>query len=452
MTPLRISVLILLASALTAPAAVTVITERNENDDATARFMFENIPAPSKNDAASGMEFRLVDGNRDTNGGKLNILNDGTVPSGSDNPRDNFFLAAGTDGGRIMVNLGKVIDIKQINTYSWHNSKRGPQVFTLYASDGQAQGFNAEPKRGTDPVKCGWQHVANVDTRPPEGKPGGQYAACISESGGSIGKYRYLLFDISRTDGKDAFDNTFLSEIDVIDRNGPEPIPIDVASMKLIRDTLEIENGKYKIIIDTSETPELTEWTRTELAPMLKEWYPRLIKLLDSRGYEPPVKFSVFFDSDMEGVAATGGTKITCAAKWVGGNLKGEALGAIFHEMVHVVQQYGVIPEGSQKPPGWLVEGMTDYLRFFIFEPQTNGARITKNNIKNARYDGSYRITAAFLNWVSEKHGKDFVTKLNAGIREGRYGEELWKQLSGHTVHELGEAWKSDLEKSFENK
>lgn len=442
-------ILSLMISVWPAHGSINTVIRTNTDEDASARFMFDAIPAPSKNDAASDAIFKIIDGIRDTNGGDLDTLHDGKSASGSDDPRASFFFAGGTDGGRIMIDLGRVIDIRQINTYSWHRNERGPQVYVLYAGNGQAAGFNAEPKRNTDPTGCGWKRIANIDTRPGKDNPGGQYAASISGSENSIGKYRYLLLDISRTDGQKPFDNTFFNEIDVIDRNGPVPIPIDAASARLIRDI--IETGKYKIIVDTSETPELTEWTRKELAPMLKEWYPRLAeKILPSKGYEPPLKFSVFFDSDMKGVAATGGTKVTCAGKWIGDNLKGEALGAIFHEMVHVVQQYGVIPDGSEKPSGWLVEGITDYLRFFIFEPQTHGAEINKHNINNAKYDGSYRITANFLNWVSEKHGKDFVTKLNAGIREGRYGEELWKQLSGQTVEQLGESWKKDMQKKIE--
>jgi hypothetical protein len=36
-----------------------------------------------------------------------------------------------------------------------------------------------------------------------------------------LGKYRYLLFDISRTGLHKSGDNTFFSEIDVVDGNAP---------------------------------------------------------------------------------------------------------------------------------------------------------------------------------------------------------------------------------------
>ena len=39
------------------------------------------------------------------------------------------------------------------------------------------------------------------------------------------------------------------------------------------------------------------------------------------------------------------------------------------------------------------------------------------------------------------------MAKLNAAIREGRYSENLWKDLTGATVQDLGQTWKADLEK-----
>lgn len=49
---------------------------------------------------------------------------DGKLPSEEDQPAANFFFNAGTEGGRIVVDLGSVIDVKQVNTYSWHPGER----------------------------------------------------------------------------------------------------------------------------------------------------------------------------------------------------------------------------------------------------------------------------------------------------------------------------------------
>jgi hypothetical protein len=75
--------------------------------------------------------------------------------------------------------------------------------------------FNAGPKRGVDPVTCGWQFIATVSTLK-DGEEGGQYAVSVTNSNGNLGKYRYLLFDCYVTEMNDDWGNTFYSEVDVV--------------------------------------------------------------------------------------------------------------------------------------------------------------------------------------------------------------------------------------------
>jgi len=198
------------------------VGEECNRDDATPEFKFKKIAGPVKDDAASKAKFTIVDGTVDENSGGLDVMHDGKLPVEEDQPERNFFFAPGEDGGRLAIDLGKAIDVKQVNTYSWHPDTRGPQVYKLYAADGSEKGFNGQPKKGTDPAKCGWKLIASVDTR---GKAagGGQYGVSIADSGRAIGKYRYLLFDISATEKDDLYGNTFFSRINVIDANRPKP-------------------------------------------------------------------------------------------------------------------------------------------------------------------------------------------------------------------------------------
>jgi hypothetical protein len=433
-------------------AEIKVVTERNSNDNARSGFTFKNVPAPSQNDAATKATFTLVDGRRGGNGGDLAKLHDGKLPTEEDQPAENFFFGAGTAGGRLLVDLRATVAVKQINTYSWHANTRGPQVYQLYVGDANAAGFDAQPKKGTDPATCGWRLVAKVDTRPAGKEPGGQYGVSIGDSGGLIGKYRYLLFDIARTEETDPFGNTFYSEIDVVDPTTPPVVaaPAGTVVGEIRRETVETAGGTYQIVIDTSETPDLTEWAHRELAPVVREWYPKLVKILPSEGYEAPRKVSITFSANMRGVAATGGTRVRCAAGWFRQNLQGEAKGAVVHELGHVVQNYGLARRTNRnatRTPGWVVEGICDYIRWFLYEPQTHGADITARNIARARYDGNYRISANFIHWVTEKYDQDIVRKLNAAARAGKYNEDLWKTATGRTVQELGDEWKAEMEK-----
>jgi hypothetical protein len=207
-----------------------------------------------------------------------------------------------------------------------------------------------------------------------------------------------------------------------------------------------VEADKYRITIDTSQTADLRDWARTELAPAVREWYPKLVEMLPSEGYEAPTNVVITFSPDMRGVAAAGGNRIRCAAEWFRKNLKGEAKGAVIHELVHVVQNYGWgrrnNPDAT-RTPGWIVEGIPDYIRWFKYEPESKGAEITERNFSRARYDANYRITGNFLNWVAQKHGDAFIQKLNAAARHGKYNEDLWKEHTGKTVQELGDEWRA---------
>jgi len=437
----------ILISTQASRAEIKTLVERNSNAEASPGFKFRTVPPPSKSDAATGARFTIVDGDVDANGGDIGKLHDGKVPNEEDQPFENFFFNAGAKGGRFMIDLGRAIEIKQINTYSWHPTTRGPQVYALYASGNDGE-LIAAPKNGTDPASAGWKLLARVDTRAKSDQSGGQYGVSIVDSEGPVGKYRYLLFDISRTEDADAFGNTFYSEIDVIDRDAPEVAETAVA--KSITKDFEAEGGKYRFTIDTSAAPDLTEWAERELAPVVQAWYPKLVKMLPSEGYEAPARVTILFREGMGRTpASAGGNRINCNTGWFKANLKGEARGSVVHEMVHVVQQYGRARRNNPqatRTPGWLVEGIADYIRWFLYEPETKGAEITKRNISRARYDANYRITGNFLNWVTGKYDRDLVVKLNAAAREGKYSEELWKQCAGKTVQELGDEWRKEME------
>ena len=215
----RFAVVMVLGFVTAASAQVKVLIDRNTGTSATGDFKFKNAPSPVRQNAAAKAKLSLVVGKQDPNGGNLSVLTDGVLPTHEDEPRANFFFDAGSDGGRILMDLGEAIEIAQVNTYSWHANTRGPQVYNLYASDGTDPKFNAEPNANTHPARCGWTLIAEVDTRPKQGDNGGQYAVSISGSRGTLGKFRYLLFDSVPTETDDPWGNTFFSEVDVVAKN-----------------------------------------------------------------------------------------------------------------------------------------------------------------------------------------------------------------------------------------
>ncbi|MFN2480939.1 MAG: hypothetical protein ABR554_05670 [Pyrinomonadaceae bacterium] len=212
-----VAALLSVATATAVPRdAMRVTVERNAGGGASAAFKFKRVPAPARDDAATGARLALVVGQRDANSATLAALTDGALPSNEDEPRANFFFNAGTDGGRFLIDLGSAVEIAEVNSYSWHASSRAAQVYNLYASDGSAPNFDAAPDERTHPASRGWKLIATVDTRPARGEAGTQHGASVNDAGGSLGKYRYLLFDAVPTEYDDPFGNTFFSEVDVI--------------------------------------------------------------------------------------------------------------------------------------------------------------------------------------------------------------------------------------------
>jgi hypothetical protein len=408
-----------------AHADAHVTFDRNEGAAASPAFKFKTVPSPLKNDAGAKATFSIVDGKNDPNGSNIRRLNDGRLPEDDDAPTDNFFFAQGSEGGRLAADLGSAIEIKQVNTYSWHGETRAPQVYKLYAADGTAADWNAAPKAGTDPTTCGWKLIASVDTRPKSGEMGGQYGVSIADPAGSLGTFRYFLFDISRTEERDPFGLTFFSEIDICAAKPAEP---EVSAAGEAKPRAK----DFEYTLDTSQSPQLKEWAETKLKPEIDKWYPIFVECLASDGYTAPKKFTVTI-KPTRGVAYTAGTDVVVSTAWIEGQLKrpqwNEAVGSIIHELVHVVQQYK-----ARGNPGWLVEGIADYYRWFHYEPTAHHPKLRS---QRAKYTDSYQTTAGFLEFVSKNYDHELVLRMNAAMRQGRYSPELWKEFTGLTAPEL---------------
>lgn len=217
---------------------------------------------------------------------------------------------------------------------------------------------------------------------------------------------------------------------------------LGVALSQASANTFKDSTGKTEITVDAVAAPDLTEWAEKELSPVVAEWYPKIVDMLKSDGFTAPDKVTILFRDGMNGVPAwTQGNRVSCNIDWYKKNLNGEAKGCTIHELVHVVQQY---KHGGNKVPGWITEGIPDYIRWFLYEPQSHGAELSAKHADRVNYDASYRVSANFINWVTAQH-PTLVSTLNSASREGKYEEGLWKTITGKTVQELGAAWKANL-------
>jgi hypothetical protein len=192
---------------------------------------------------------------------------------------------------------------------------------------------------------------------------------------------------------------------------------------------------KFEYTIDTTDAPELKEWAE-KLRPEIDTWYPRIVQYLPSDRYSAPKKFTITFKK-MDGVAYTAGTSVVGASAWF--TKHPDDQGAIIHELVHVVQQYH-----SRRNPGWLVEGIADYLRWFKYEPVNKRPH---PNPARAKYTDSYRVTGAFLEYVASTSDHEIAVQMNEAMREGRYSPDLWKEYTGKTADELWADYVETLKK-----
>src|SRR5205823_9532830 len=103
------------------------------------------------------------------------------------------------------------------------------------------------------------------------------------------------------------------SKIDVIGKDNASAAPAAEAAAPFI---IHSTDGYCEISIDTSGATDLKDWAEHKLAPVLAEWYPRIVAMLPSEGYSAPKKFSVSIRPG-NGVAATGGTRVTANSAWL---------------------------------------------------------------------------------------------------------------------------------------
>ncbi len=180
-----------------------------------------------------------------------------------------------------------------------------------------------------------------------------------------------------------------------------------------------------QITLDTSEAPEMASWA-AHAKELCEKAYPLILDDLGAPGFKPPDKTKITFKK-MNGIAYTSGSGITCGAAWF--TEHPDDYGAVIHELCHVVQAY------HRPVPGWVTEGIADYVRWFHWEPANRRPRI--RNPERAKYTDSYQTTAAFFDWIVRTKDKTFINRLNAAARKGDYEAELFEKFAGKPVDVL---------------
>ncbi|QJW95340.1 basic secretory protein-like protein [Frigoriglobus tundricola] len=190
-----------------------------------------------------------------------------------------------------------------------------------------------------------------------------------------------------------------------------------------------------EFVVNVAAAPDMKEWANNA-ARVCERQYPMICEELASDGFAPLTVIQMTLRADYNGVAEAGGGRITGSVKYF--KAHPDDVGAMVHETVHCVQMYR-----GRGNPGWLVEGVADYIRFFKYE----ATKPRPLPPERAKYDGSYRTSAAFLAFLADTYDPQIVRKLNAAMRAGKYKEDVWKDLTGKPVEDLGREWQKSLAK-----
>jgi hypothetical protein len=157
------------------------------------------------------------------------------------------------------------------------------------------------------------------------------------------------------------------------------------------------------------------------------EVYPKLAKEYNPNTLKE-VKF--FVDTNYKGVAATSNAKVTFSSIWMVKHP--EDIDVVTHEVMHIVQDYG-----RSVGPGWLTEGIADYVRS-KFGVDNAGAKWTLPALKPEHsYKNSYRITARFFTWIEKKVKPGTIKAVDASLRDHTYTAEIWAKLTGKDLDAL---------------
>ncbi len=157
---------------------------------------------------------------------------------------------------------------------------------------------------------------------------------------------------------------------------------------------------------------------------MMKDWYPRVRQILGV-DYATAEEITLRF-RDYDGVARTTGATIEASTRFFAKHP--DDVGAILHEMVHVIQAY---PPGS---PGWLVEGIADYVRYYHYEPAKGAAFRAR---PGQSYRAGYNPAAALLASAQAGKPKAIVAELNRRGHAGKLTEEAFREVVGQTPDEV---------------
>jgi hypothetical protein len=191
----------------------------------------------------------------------------------------------------------------------------------------------------------------------------------------------------------------------------PEPVRILGPTQLRAPSEMGMPAVPLDIIIDVSrvenEAPYIKLWAK-HAATVCKTWFPVLCAELGSENFKPRGKITFVFLRHYFAPAQYYKGRIFISTDDLCGDLSN--YGMMIHELTHAVQEYPGVTNVD-----WLVEGIADYTRFYLYETDPLQGCIRPGQSK---YTDSYRTTACFLDYLVRNYDKAIVKKFNAALRK----------------------------------
>lgn len=162
--------------------------------------------------------------------------------------------------------------------------------------------------------------------------------------------------------------------------------------------------------------------------------YPRLTERFNPRASR---RVTFVVDPNLGGVAGVGGDHVFFNPAYF--DAHPEDTDVVVHEAMHVVQAYG-----DQPVPGWLVEGIADYVRHHYGVNDHVGGWRLPDYASDQDLGQGYRSTGRFLVWLEQHGHPDLVRSLDEQARAGTYTPEVWVALTGEPLEALWAAYSAD--------
>ncbi|MGD9556039.1 MAG: basic secretory protein-like protein [Mangrovibacterium sp.] len=177
---------------------------------------------------------------------------------------------------------------------------------------------------------------------------------------------------------------------------------------------------------------------KPQMINRLKETFFTVYPVLAKDYNKKTAKRVVFVvDPQYDGVAATSEGQVVFSPKWFENHP--EDIDVVTHEVMHIVQAYGNTPG-----PGWLTEGIADYVRYAYGVNNPEAGWSLPDVKAEQNYTNAYRVTARFLVWLEQRKDRKIVKKLDEVMRAHTYSEGIWKKLTGKTPDALWKEYVSD--------